>query len=294
LALDRQDIEKRDFPIGRRGYETEAVDAHLRVIAVEIESLKQQQAAPAQGAESLATVASEQVRAIVEAAETSAAGIKRDAEDEARTIRQDAADEAERTRSEAASQAREHVAKVSEGTAVMLQRVDAMESELGALVESLRTGANRLTADLALLQGDMGELRATGAGAEQVEMAPEAPVSEPEPVAEAPSAEPAIVPRPEVAAEPDVEPEPEVEPEAESEPEADQETATVEPVAEAETEPEAAADTSAGDDAEGARLIALNMALNGTPREETDRYLAENFSLANRDALLDEVYARIG
>jgi vacuolar-type H+-ATPase subunit H len=294
LALDRQDIEKRDFPIGRRGYETEAVDAHLRVIAVEIESFKQQQAAPAQGAESLATVASEQVRAIVEAAETSAAGIKRDAEDEARTIRQDAADEAERTRSEAASQAREHVAKVSEGTAVMLQRVDAMESELGALVESLRTGANRLTADLALLQGDMGELRATGAGAEQVEMAPEAPVSEPEPVAEAPSAEPAIVPRPEVAAEPDVEPEPEVEPEAESEPEADQETATVEPVAEAEAEPEAAADTSAGDDAEGARLIALNMALNGTPREETDRYLAENFSLANRDALLDEVYARIG
>jgi hypothetical protein len=36
------------------------------------------------------------------------------------------------------------------------------------------------------------------------------------------------------------------------------------------------------------------MALNGTPREETDRYLAENFNLANREALLDEVYARIG
>ena len=35
-----------------------------------------------------------------------------------------------------------------------------------------------------------------------------------------------------------------------------------------------------GDDTEGARLIALNMALNGTPREETDRYLSENFELA--------------
>ena len=34
-----------------------------------------------------------------------------------------------------------------------------------------------------------------------------------------------------------------------------------------------------GEDTEGARLIALNMALNGTPREETDRYLAENFEL---------------
>ena len=38
------------------------------------------------------------------------------------------------------------------------------------------------------------------------------------------------------------------------------------------------------DDTEGARLIALNMALNGTPREETDRYLAENFKLSDRVA----------
>jgi hypothetical protein len=46
-------------------------------------------------------------------------------------------------------------------------------------------------------------------------------------------------------------------------------------------------------DAEGARLIALNMALNGEPREATDKYLAENFSLSDRDKLLDEVYASI-
>ena len=46
-------------------------------------------------------------------------------------------------------------------------------------------------------------------------------------------------------------------------------------------------------DVEGARLIALNMALNGTSREETDRYLAENFKLADRAALLDEVYASV-
>lgn len=44
---------------------------------------------------------------------------------------------------------------------------------------------------------------------------------------------------------------------------------------------------------EGARLVALNMALNGTPRDETDRYLAENFELRDRDSLLDEVYARV-
>ena len=46
--------------------------------------------------------------------------------------------------------------------------------------------------------------------------------------------------------------------------------------------------------AEGARLIALNMALNGTPRDETARYLEENFDLEEQDTILDEVYARVG
>jgi hypothetical protein len=36
------------------------------------------------------------------------------------------------------------------------------------------------------------------------------------------------------------------------------------------------------------------MALNGTPRDETDRYLAENFDLPDREGLLDEVYSRVG
>ena|SRR5436190_3467368 len=45
--------------------------------------------------------------------------------------------------------------------------------------------------------------------------------------------------------------------------------------------------------ADGARLIALNMALSGEPREATDKYLAENFDLSDREALLDEVYASI-
>ena len=81
-----------------------------------------------------------------------------------------------------------------------------------------------------------------------------------------------------------VEPEPEPEPEpAEPEPEP------------AEPEPaEPAAGPPSGDGHEGARLIALNMALNGSPREETAHYLDENFELENPDALLDEVYARVG
>lgn len=286
MPLDRQDIEKKDFPIGRRGYEPVAVDAHLRAVAAEVEALRQRPPEQQErGPETLAVIASEQVRAIVEAAETSAAGIQRDAEDQARQILQDANDEATRARAEAASQARDHVARVSEATAVMLQRVDAMESELGALVESLRTGANRLTADLALLQGDMGELRASSSGAPVPEAEPAASTLaelEHDPLVtetEMPELAPDIAPTTEIAAVPE---------ELELE---------VEPAPETSAEPrvhQAAEPPTVVDDSEGARLIALNMALNGTPREETDRYLAENFELSDRAGLLDEVYARVG
>jgi hypothetical protein len=39
--------------------------------------------------------------------------------------------------------------------------------------------------------------------------------------------------------------------------------------------------------------VALNMALNGDSREDTGRYLAENFDVQDRERLLDEVYAAI-
>jgi hypothetical protein len=57
-----------------------------------------------------------------------------------------------------------------------------------------------------------------------------------------------------------------------------------------DTEKTAAAN---GDEA-GARLIALNMALSGTPREETAQYLAANYALADPEGLLDDVYNRAG
>ena len=254
MAIDRQSIEKRDFPIGRRGYEPEAVDAHLRRVAEDLDELRR---ADRPSTASLASSAADQVRSIVEAAETTASDIKHQAEDEASGTRSRAETDAEKTRADAADQARSHVVSVQEATQTMLERVDAMESELGALVESLRTGANRLTADLTLLTGNMGELRgaATGSGAETAEKAPES-VSATEPESESES-------------EPEPEPESKPPPQAESAPEG-------------------------GDDSEGARLIALNMALNGTPREETDSYLAENFQLEDREKLLDEVYARVG
>jgi erythromycin esterase-like protein len=47
-------------------------------------------------------------------------------------------------------------------------------------------------------------------------------------------------------------------------------------------------------DAEGARLVALNMALDGESREAAGRYLEEHFDIPKRERLLDEVYAAAG
>jgi DivIVA domain-containing protein len=268
VALERQSIEKKDFPIGRRGYDPEAVDAHLSALADEIEELKR---TSRRRTETLASSASEQVQAIVDAAETSANQIQTQAEDDARETRAEADSEAQRTREEATAQAREYVGQVSEATSVMLKRIEAMEAEQGALVESLRTGSNRLTADLQLLQGNLGELRTVAGPKQYFEPEPAPPPSFAESDA-GPGAAPSS-----------------------DGPAGAVETIVKEPVAAEPTNgtPADGAAAESPDDTEGARLIALNMALNGTPREETDRYLAENFKLADRDALLNDVYSSV-
>jgi DivIVA domain-containing protein len=270
MPLDRQSIEKRDFPIGRRGYDPDAVDAHLARLAEEIEDLRRASEQP-RTPESLAAVASHQVAAIVQAAESSAAEIERDARDDAEQIRRDAEADASSTRAEAVQRSREHVSHVSEATSVMLQRIEAMEQEIGALTESLRTGTSRLQADLSLLQSNMDEVYSAPAPQRVDAVAESARSREVEPPARPPS-----TPAPMTA-----------QVGAQAAPESRVRGA------EEEIAPEATPSGGPDEDVEGARLIALNMALNGTSREETDRYLAENFDLSDRQGLLDEVYSSV-
>lgn len=61
----------------------------------------------------------------------------------------------------------------------------------------------------------------------------------------------------------------------------------------AATEPDVKA-PEGGEQPEGARVIALKMALDGSSREDTARYLSENFELTDPGGLLDEVYAKAG
>jgi DivIVA domain-containing protein len=228
--VDRDAIERRDFPIGRRGYDQAAVDAHLRHVADELESLRGRAPAAAP-ASPLSAGTSEQVRVILEAAEASAAELRADA----------------------GRQATDHVAQVQRAAGGMLSRLDELERELNGLLDALRASGERLNEGLARLHEQAGELGAAAAGDE-------------------------VVAGDEVAAGDEVVADGEVAPGAD------------------EVVPDGGAPAPApvdGDEA-GARLIALNMALSGTPREETARYLAENFALADADALLDDVYARAG
>src|SRR3954451_5965678 len=111
MALDRQSIEKRDFPIGRRGYEPEAVDAHLARIAEEVDELRRHAALAGDGAgataaakpspASLAQAASRQVRRMVERAESTAASIEQSPQDEAARPSTEAAADARQSRDEA-------------------------------------------------------------------------------------------------------------------------------------------------------------------------------------------------
>jgi DivIVA domain-containing protein len=207
--VDRDAIERRDFPVGRRGYDQEAVDAHLRQVADEFETLRGRASVPSP----LAAGASEQVRLILEAAEAGAAELRADA----------------------GRQASDHVAQVQRAADAMLSRLDELERELGGLLEALRAGGERLSEGLARLHEQAGEFGA--------------------------------------AAEP---------------PPPEEDFAAAAPV------PDDGGDAAPDGDEAGARLIALNMALSGTPREETARYLAEHFALDDAEALLDDVYERAG
>jgi DivIVA domain-containing protein len=320
VALDRQAIERRDFPIGRRGYDPAAVDAHLREVAARLDEL--QGAGAPQGETSRAVAAGLQVQGIIEAAERAQADIEREAREKTQRTRDEALLDAARIREDAIAQARTLVSAVTQATSVLLERVGSMDGELATLVESLRAGATRLTGDLAAVKGNMGELY-DAASARTGSLGPgahEPPVSD-VPAREITSSQPA----PEAPPAPETPPAPaSTDPGAAagegapSAPEARFEdlassltgrgaAATAAPAESAvsTTAPQAQVWTTPAEepakpepepedgDLDGARLIALNMALNGESRADAERYLAEHFKLVDRAKLIDEVYAAI-
>jgi len=255
--LDRSIVERKDFPISRRGYDPAAVDAHLRALANRFEESRRKP-------DTLATAASEQVQSIVAAAESSAAEIRSQAEAEGRARAQQAQREAESMRADATRRSQEYMDKVREATTGMLERVRAVESELQSMIGSVRSNGERLKRDLAELTSGLDQLSAAGG----VWTAPVPPPSEAD--GGKPEEASAAAPAPRKAA---------------------RRNASKERNEEKASPP---SDVAPSDEEEKARLIALDMAHGGTPREETDRHLADKFRLDDRDKLLDEIYAQVG
>jgi len=168
---------------------------------------------------------------------------------------------AQEIRDAAQTEAREHVANVTAAADRLRERIEQMERDMTQLIIDLREGADRLRGDLDGLQAGTDAL-STARAATPSAPAPSPPL--PEPRAVAPPPEPPPEPEPAAATEPAAAPDP---------------PATHEP--------------KNGDSA-AARIVALDMALSGTSREDTDRYLAENYDVPDRAALLDEVYAAAG
>lgn len=281
MELDRQAIERRDFPLARRGYEPAAVDAHLRALAEDIERLRGESE---RGGVSLAANAGVHVQSIIEAAERAAVDMERQANEAARSTRAAAEADAARTRANAVQQAREHVAAVSGATASLVASVNTMDSEVAALIEQLRSAAGAIAAELARADGSIGELQSGVAG-----LAPDEP---PVPALRAAN-DPLLAPVTELRPQPQLAEAPlpaEVTPPAELAPAPEPAPEEVAPPAEVAPSPEPA---PAGADIDKARLVAVNMALSGQPREEAVQQLVESFQLPDAERLVDEVYAAI-
>jgi hypothetical protein len=317
VELDRQGIERRDFPIVRRGYDPVSVDAHLRALAGEIEELQRE--ASSRGGESLASSAATQVQGILEAAQATAEAIEHQAAEQAQQVRESADADARRTREQAVARAREHVAAVSQATEALLGHVGSLDGETRALVDSLRSGAGRLAGDLSAVEGEMEALYDAASGRAGAQPSTQKAVN----LGYGDVGQPILAAAPETASEPSVETladshagmqgDPYAQaPEDQAYAGASDASAYAEerfevPVASAGlssepafdeqllfSEPAAVSDAApAGGDLDGARLVALNMALNGDSREDTARYLDENFAVPDRERLLDEVYAAI-
>ncbi len=277
VDLDRLSIEKRDFPVARRGYEPAAVDAHLRAVALAVAELSSQ----ARRGESVGAAAATQVQGILDAAQDAAAQIVSDAEQRAARATQEAQLAAQQTRSEAIAAAQAHIAAVAQSAAALRSRVESMDADLHGLAETLRGGAGKLAQGLGAVEADMAALydAASGRRAAAGEAVGEPPMSPPlraeaETVVATPTA-------PVSSAAP---PEP-----VEAVAAATFQSSSSDPVIEAVPALAGARST----DPDGARLIALNMALNGDSREATDRYLEQHFDLLDREKLVDEVFAAI-
>jgi hypothetical protein len=156
LALDRQDIERRDFPIAREGYSRQAVDEHLAGVADALEA-RRRAAAADRSPRTLAQAAAQRVQAIVGSAEASGAAIVRGADEDAARMRAATDLEARRIRQSAVQRSRGEIREVATALGRVLDGLEAAEEDVGRVIGVLRTQATRLERELTRIENEMDQ-----------------------------------------------------------------------------------------------------------------------------------------
>ena len=252
----------------------------------------------------------ERVRAVISAAESTAAVIRREAEQEAQARKRLAESERarylEQARQDVDQLVRERVARLNELSDALIEGAERLLSELGD-AQRLRGQLDRVVGSLA----DAAEELTTESRASLTAATRRRPAVDPEP-------ERRTAPEP-AAARPEPVPEPEPEP-VEEEPEI--EAVEEEPITEASSPAEADAELhddeddrdeepaprrlrpiaavpngdsgerarEQDDDTLAARLVALQMAVAGSPRGEVEEHLRVTFALDDTTSILNDVF----
>ena len=301
--MEKEQILRDDFPTSRRGWDPNAVRSHLRAVA--------KSASPGEGAPALADVAAERVRGVIEAAEEAAAKIENEAQAEADRILDAARSDSERMRAEAQVEVETVLSEAREESAARIEQANAAVGGLISQADELRSRVGLLGEELAgsapSREGTVGEVPG-GPVIVPEPTPPTIPEPTPDPVPE-PTPDPVPEPTPEpnpdpVPPEPGPDPEPPT-PEPEPPPPAAEENGTSTDELIAQLRGGSGGNGGGGEDSDdsdsepsdvgAARLVAMNMALEGSSREEIAAQVGNEFgSVEDVDGLVDDVFARAG
>jgi F0F1-type ATP synthase membrane subunit b/b' len=272
--------------------------------------------------ESISDEISDRVRAVISAAESAATAIRHEAEQEVQMKRRAAEAERERflehAKSEAEALLDQRIKRISElsdsiieGAESLLMRINGareVKRQLETMVQALAHTAENLAAesDQGRLAPVQRPITVDDEPEPHIQAVPGPPQAEPETAGSAANVTELRVPEPEATAEAEPQPVPEeappvteaVAPAVEEQPA--EEVEVVDAVEVVEVEP-ATEQPSAeqppteqrgfdGDDMLAARLVALQMAVAGSARDEVEAHLRKTFSLDEPGAILNDVF----
>ena len=289
--MEREEIVRDDFPTVRKGWSPEAVEAHLRAVAdwvAATNSRAKEKATPT------ADAASERVGAVLAAAESAAAELIEEAEAEAERIVIAARAEADQIRAAARTESEQAVDAASREASSRVEQAQAAVEGLVAQADRLRAQVSALGRDLASNVPGLGSSPSTEPGLDEIPEMPAEPTGEGKAEAEPEKSEPKAtetVAEPKAAAEP--KPKAAPKPAAARKPTDDELIARLRASAEAPEAEEPPAPAVSGSEQGAARLVAMNMALDGSSREQIAKQLKAEFgSVEGVDSLLDDVLER--